>query len=74
MEKITLNVYGTTVMVDSDQVDYHLSKDAAVRTVLQIQKDPNPSIGQNALKEKMLRRIIRLNRKIRRNVQVVGRV
>lgn len=71
MSKVTLNVYGMTVLVDADQVDYHLDKDAAVRMAMHINNIKNKSDGEKALMDKMMRKIRRLNKKIRSNVEVV---
>ena len=75
MEKCTLMLYGRTIKVDADQVDLHIQKDAQVRmaSLLQNRSKTEPlSEGEKTLLDKCMRKIIRLNKRIRQNVIVVN--
>ena len=68
-------LYGRTIKVDADQVDLHIQKDAQVRmaSLLQNRSKTEPlSEGEKTLLDKCMRKIIRLNKRIRQNVIIVN--
>jgi hypothetical protein len=64
--RVQMNLYGSTIFVDSDQVSMHTRKNAAV-SVIQSLRD-NPSASAKLVVTDAIKTIISLNKRIRQNV------
>jgi len=78
MNKIQISAYGRQILVDEDQVAYHIKKSELVNNSIIVQKDieylDHHSIQFMLNMEKLTsnnRKICNLNKKIRQNVQFV---
>lgn len=76
MQKVQITISNRLVLVDEDQVKMLLTKDAAVKEAVVIQEkmklgDAKYNYEIQPTLMKLMGTIIRLNKKIRRNVQFV---
>lgn len=78
MNKVQLTCYNRQILVDVDQVKYHIMKSTLVESSVAAQNaskdiDPNSPLGRDniALLSSYARQIQSLNKKIRKNVQFV---
>ena len=76
MSKVKLFCYNRFILVDEDQVKKHIKKDELVNHARQLQKYVNANPVDHAyaipMLEKAVAQIVRLNRTIRQNVQMVA--
>ncbi len=74
MNKVTMQAYGKTIIVDEDQVKFHEKKYATVLQASKIQKigyERELTSVEWAELNRLMGIIQRLNRKIRQNVRVI---
>ena len=73
MNKVEITLHGRQAMVDADQVKILMKKEALVAEALSLQKRANTMSAYEHMMEagKITGQIIRLNRRIRKNVQFI---
>ena len=76
MEKVTMFAYGRNILVDADQVKFHEKKDEAIRVITRYHQvysalPREAKIIFDELISVQMRIIVKMTKKIRRNVEFV---
>jgi hypothetical protein len=66
ISRVQMNLYGRSIFVDSDQVNMHTRKSAAVDLIQSLRN--NPSASSKLIVTDAIKTIISLNKRIRQNV------